>query len=150
MKLKANFLTRGLVMAIGIPVIAVVLTYHALGAALYTKELAAFYGLEWEPWKHGVSENGKPGNIGPTVPIEYLKVHSEEGNASIAQMCPGMASTRGAITISEVNGAQVCCNAFSGQDVVAIREVAGQIHYLCGKWPNTDYVVQVKNTVKSK
>lgn len=150
MKLKLNILTPGLVMAISIPLAIAFITYHALGSALYSKELAAFYGLEWKPWKYGISENGEPGGIGPAVPIEYLKVHSQEDNASIAQMCPGMASTRGKITISEVNGTKVCCSAFSEQDAVAIREVAGQIHYLCGKWPNTDYVVQVKNTVKSK
>lgn len=110
------------------------ISYQLLASILYTYEVAAFYGEEWSMDKHGLAMNGNAA-FGETREI------SELAAAESGEVCPGIISQRGEITMGQVGSEQICCEvANEHQRSVPYIESEGNGHYLCGKWPSVDHV----------
>ncbi len=110
------------------------ISYQLLASILYTYEVAAFYGEEWSMDRHGLAMNGNA-VFGEMREISALAA-AESGEA-----CPNITSKRGQLTMGSVGGESICCEvANEYQRSVPYREIAGNGHYLCGKWPAIDHV----------
>ncbi|MCF6283237.1 MAG: hypothetical protein L3J28_13725 [Candidatus Polarisedimenticolaceae bacterium] len=118
------------------------ISYQLLGSIIYTREVAAFYGVDWSLDEHGMAMNGNA-VFGEMRDIFELEVVSGLGELR----CPGITSERGQITEGVVAGVTICCEvANEHQRSVPYIEKEGVAHYLCGKWPNIDHVQRPLNS----
>lgn len=80
-------------------------TYFFISTAAYTAKLASFFEIDWSVDAYGFALNGKPsfGNlINVTENLAALPLGKTEGTAT--DLCPGVVSSRGYITLSKVGG----------------------------------------------
>jgi len=119
--------------------------YMSVGTGMYTYELAKFYGEDYKFSVHGIALNGRTGwgnqinvtDIATTTPVT--------GEGTVEEWCPNVTSKRGHVSMGFIGeeGESVCCwVSDSYQWLVPYKDVDNQRHYLCGEWPNLDYVIQ--------
>lgn len=116
--------------------------YQVICTVMYNVELAHFHNTKWIPDVNGVSMNGRP-SYGDMININQLEaITPESGAGSVAEWCPGITSSRGHVSMSEVSGTLVCCLApDSSQFLVPFKIIGPNTHVMCGKWPLLDHVI---------
>lgn len=116
--------------------------YEIIGTVMYTAKLVDFYNFDWLRSDFSIAINGKTSfgsMISVTKDLKALEP-SEKGNTA-SELCPGITSERGFITMSVVGNTLVCCSTGNEKQwLVPFKDTDGFRHYLCGKWPNLDEV----------
>jgi hypothetical protein len=142
----ANICWAGLSLLLGLVI------FKITNAYMYTKEVAEFYGKEYSILDDGIIPNGG-GGFGPVINVTGLKAkYMRVGLRS--EYCPDVKSLRlSGVSISFIGSPEfgVCCLlAGDNQWLVPYKDVGKERHYLCGKWPNLDHVIQpIVNSVRN-
>ncbi|MEF1217103.1 hypothetical protein REH76_04630, partial [Photobacterium damselae] len=118
--------------------VGVCIVYYVGSSLLYSIEVARFYGLNATEMK--LTPNGKGwGNL-----ISVRDLQASKPTGTINELCSDVTPiTRDhrSISVNE-SGIMVCCATDNFNDSVPFKDVNGQRHYLCGKWPTTNEVSQ--------
>lgn len=127
---------------------------------MYNYQLSEFYqsGRESSPdvnyeWfqRHGISINGNATSA-QVINVRDLLAYPEDASGSSPQeICRDVKSSSGSVTLSFIGGYAICCQlADEDQWFVPFKDEGDYRHYLCGKWPNTDHVIQKISKSKLK
>ena len=125
--------------------------YTTLGTVMYTARLASFYEVDWSLETHGIAINGKTG-FGDMISVAHdlsASIPSASGG-TVNEICPGISSERGHLTVSTIDDNVVCCHISENQWLVPFKEADGKRHYLCGAWPFEEHVTQNLENVALK
>lgn len=110
---------------------------------MYNIKLADFYGEDYSFSQKGIVLNGSIAN-GQMISVRDLEALSPgDGLHTVPELCPHITSKRGHNTLSFVGDISVCCwVADEKQWLVPYKDVGENRHYLCGKYPHLDHVIQ--------
>jgi hypothetical protein len=84
------------------------------------------------------------------ISVMDLAATSNVVTSSVAVLCPGITSSRGYTSLSDMNNGDklitICCD--TQQWLVPFKDVGDRREYLCGKWPHSEVVTQPLSNTK--
>lgn len=84
------------------------------------------------------------------ISVMDLAATPNVGTSSVDVLCPGITSSRGYTSLSDMNDGDqlitVCCD--TQQWLVPFKDVGDSREYLCGKWPHSEVVTQPLSNTK--